>query len=307
MRRDGEARRFRSTPGAPVEDEISEAPPADVPRLLPNLVLSAGELPPARVVSLRLGTVYRDNEVVRLAERLPPLIEVSRDTPLWTNVSALLGQVRGKAAFVARQTANPSSKVDDRLTQLELKDRLRSLLAALPFAEAVLRTPHLHPLALYHALASLSGTLSMLVPGGLPPVPPDYDHGDPLTVFTPLLRTLRDAVSEVGEGYREHKFEFRHDAFEIVLNAEWIGERVVVGLRGQSDRDLLAWMDGAVVGSQSVYASLRSRRVLGATAARGRLRGRAGHPLRLRLSAVRDSGRPGSRGRRRNTCHQQSE
>jgi type VI secretion system protein ImpJ len=264
MRRAGEARRFRSTPGAPVEDEISEAPPADVPRLLPNLVLSAGELPPARMVSLRLGTVYRDNEVVRLAERLPPLIEVSRDTPLWANVSALLGQLRGKAAFVARQTANPSSKVDDRLTQLELKDRLRSLLAALPFAEAVLRTPHLHPLALYHALASLSGTLSMLVPGGLPPVPPDYDHGDPLTVFTPLLRTLRDAVSEVAEGYREHKFDFRHDAFEIALNPEWLGERVVVGLRGQSDRDLLAWMDGAVVGSQSVYASLRSRRVLGA-------------------------------------------
>ncbi|HEY4295748.1 MAG TPA: type VI secretion system baseplate subunit TssK [Paraburkholderia sp.] len=264
MRRDGEVRRFRSTLGAPVEDEISDAPPADVPRLVPNLALSAGELPSAMVVALRLGSLYRDNEVVRLAERLPPLIEVPRDTPLWAGVAALLGQLRGKAAFVARQTANPSSKVDDRLTQLELKDRLRSLLAALPLAEAVLRTPHLHPLALYHALAALSGSLAMLVPGGLPPVPPDYDHADPLAVFTPLMRTLRDAVSEVGEGYREHKFEFRHDAFEIGLNAEWIGERIVVGLRGQSDRDLLAWMDSAVVGSQSVYASLRSRRVLGA-------------------------------------------
>jgi type VI secretion system protein ImpJ len=51
----------------------------------------------------------------------------------------------------------------------------------------------------------------------------------------------------------------------MALNAEWIGERIVVGLRGQSDRDLLAWMDGAVIGSQSIYASLRSRRVLGAS------------------------------------------
>lgn len=265
MRGDGDTRRFRSTLGAPVEDEISDAPPADVPRLVPNLALSAGGLPSAMVVALRLGSVYRDNEVVRLAERLPPLIEVSRDTPLWASVASLLGQLRGKAAFLARQTANPSSKVDDRLTQLELKDRLRSLLAALPLAEAVLRTPHLHPLALYHALAALSGSLAMLVPGGLPPVPPDYDHADPLAVFTPLVRTLRDAVSEVGEGYRELKFEFRHGAFELALDPEWIGARLVVGLRGQSDRDLLAWMDGAVVGSQSVYASLRSRRVLGAT------------------------------------------
>jgi type VI secretion system protein ImpJ len=265
MRRDTQMKRFRSSPGAPVEDEVSDAPVADIARLVPNLALSAGELPSAMYVHMRLGSVYKDNEVVRLGEHLPPLLEVSSDNPLWTGVSSLLGQLRGKAAFVARQTAIPSSKVDDRLTQLELKDRLRSLMSGLPLAEAVLRTPHLHPLALYLSLASLIGSLSMLKPGGLPPVPPEYDHADPLAVFTPLLRALRDEMSEVSEDYREHKFEFKQGAFEIALQPDWIGERLVVGLRGQSDRDLLAWMEGAVVGSRSVHASLRSRRVLGAT------------------------------------------
>ncbi|EUC20030.1 UNVERIFIED_ORG: type VI secretion system protein ImpJ [Burkholderia sp. CF145] len=264
MRRSAQVKRFRSSASAPVEDQVSDAPPADIPRLMPNLELAAGELPSAMHVYLRLGSLYKDNEVVRLGEHLPPLLEVARDNPLWTSVASLLGQLRGKAAFVARQTANPSSKVDDRLTQLELKDRLRSLLSALPLAEATLRTPHLHPLSLYLSLASLNGSLAMLKPGGLPPVPADYDHADPLSVFTPLLRSLRKSMSEVNEEYREHKFEFRHGAFEISLHPDWIGERLVVGLRGQSDRDLLAWMDGAVIGSQSVYASLRSRRVLGA-------------------------------------------
>ncbi|PLZ00094.1 type VI secretion system baseplate subunit TssK [Burkholderia sp. WAC0059] len=264
MRRDGETRRFRSVAGEPVEDEVSEAQPTEIARLVPNLALSAGGVPGARYVWLCLGTVYKDNEVVRLGERLPPLLELRRDSPLWIAVSALLGRLRGKAAFVARQTAIPSSKVDDRVTQLELKDRLRSLLGALPFAEAVLRTPHLHPLVLYYALSSLLGSLAMLASGGLPPVPPDYDHAQPLAVFTPLLRMLHDTMAEVGEGYREHKFEFRHGAFEIVLQPEWVSARIVVGLRGQSDRDLLAWMDGAVVGSQPMYASLRNRRVLGA-------------------------------------------
>ncbi|QGZ64846.1 type VI secretion system baseplate subunit TssK [Paraburkholderia acidisoli] len=264
LRRGAQLKRYRSSAGAPVEDQVSDAPAADIARLVPNLALAAGELPSASHVWLRLGSLYKDNEVVRLGEHQPPLLEIARDNPLWTAVASLLGQLRGKAAFVARQTANPSSKVDDRLTQLELKDRLRSLLSALPLAEAVLRTPHLHPLALYHALAALNGSLAMLKPGGLPPVPPDYDHADPLAVFTPLVRSLRESMSEVNEEYREHKFEFRHGAFEIALNADWIGERLVVGLRGQSDRDLLAWMDGAVIGSQSVYASLRSRRVLGA-------------------------------------------
>ncbi|RDU95924.1 type VI secretion system baseplate subunit TssK [Trinickia dinghuensis] len=265
MRGEAEMRRFRSVAGDPVEDDTSGAPTADIPRLVPNLALEAGDVPSGRFVSLCLGTVYKDNEMVKLGERQPPLLEVSRDNPLWTAVAALLGQVRGKAAFVARQTAIPSSKADDRLTQLELKDRLRSLLAALPLAEAILRTPHLHPLALYHALAALHGSLSMLAPGGLPPVPPDYDHADPLAVFTPLIASLREAIAEVSEGYRERKFHFGNDMFDIVLQAPWVEGRLVLGLRGQSDRDLLAWMDGAVIGSESAYASLRNRRVLGAS------------------------------------------
>ena len=261
MRGEAQMRRFRSVAGEPVEDTTSGAPPADIARLLPNLGLEAGEIPSARFVSLCLGTVYKDNEVVKLGDRQPPLLEVARDNPLWVAVSALLGQVRGKAAFVARQTAIPSSKADDRLTQLELKDRLRSLLAALPLAEAVLRTPHLHPLALYHALAALHGSLSMLAPGGLPPVPPDYDHADPLAVFTPLLSSLREAIAEVSEGYRERKFRYGNDRFDIGLQAQWVQGRLVIGLRGQSDRDLLAWMEGAVIGSELLCPSDRRQRV----------------------------------------------
>jgi type VI secretion system protein ImpJ len=263
-RREGQVRRFRSVAGAPVEDQVSDAPAADISRLLPNLALSAGDVPAAQFVALRLGSLYKDNEVVRVGERLPPLLEVQHDNPLWVAASALLGQLRGKAAFIARQTANPSSRVDDRLTQLELRDRLRSLLAGLPMSEAVLRTPHLHPWTLYLALASLAGSLCLLKPGAISPPPPDYDHADPLSVFTPMLRFLREASSEINEDFRQYKFDFDHAAFALKLRPEWIGERLVIGVRGQSDRDLLAWMAGAVIGSQPVYPSLRSRRVLGA-------------------------------------------
>jgi type VI secretion system protein ImpJ len=93
----------------------------------------------------------------------------------------------------------------------------------------------------------------------------DYDHANPSRVFQPLLLALRDAVSEVSQEYREHKFEFRQGAFETTLQPQWLaGTRIVVGLRGQSDKDLLAWMDSAIVGAQSAYPSLRERRVLGA-------------------------------------------
>jgi len=265
LREPSAAARFRSVGGAPVEDEVSEAVPADVPRLVPNLSLAAGAPPSGLYTSLRLATVFRDNEVIKLGDALPPMLEVGKRGEFWETASGVAGQLRGKAAFLAKQTAVPSSKAEDRLAYLEHKERLRNLLDGLPALEAVLRTPQLHPYPLYLALAALLGPLAMLRPGGLPPVPPAYDHANPLATFQPLLAAVQDALAEVSQDYREFKFEFRHGAFEIVLQPEWIGPRLVVGLRGQSEKDLLAWMEGAIIGSQSAYASLRERRVLGAS------------------------------------------
>jgi len=264
MRDKGSPARFRSVASHQVEDEVSEALPADVPRLLPNLSLMAGKVPSGLYTWLRLGTVYKDNELIKMGNALPPLIEMPKDGELWERVSAFAGQLRGKAAFVAKQTAVPSSKAEDRLAYLEQRERLRNLMTGLPQIEAVLRTPSLHPYALYLALCGLLGPLSMLKPGALPPVPPEYNHADPLAVLNPVLEALQDSLQEISQEYREHKFEYRHGAFEITLQPEWVDRQLVVGMRGQPEKDLVAWMNGAIVGSQSAYASLRERRVLGA-------------------------------------------
>jgi type VI secretion system protein ImpJ len=48
------------------------------------------------------------------------------------------------------------------------------------------------------------------------------------------------------------------------MQPQWLGPRLVVGLRGQPERELAAWMAGAVIGSRTVWTSLSERRVLGA-------------------------------------------
>jgi len=256
--------RFRSMAGVPVEDEVSEAVAADVPRLVPNLSLSAGAVPSGLHTHFRLATVYKDNELIKLGPALPPLMDVPKEGDLWGRVSELVAQLRAKAAFLAKQTAVPSSRAEDRLAYLEQKDRLRNLVSGLPQIEAVLRTASVHPYTLYLALCSLLAPLSLLKPGALPPVPPGYDHADLMTTLEPLIGSLNDALQEVSQEYREIKFEFKHAAFELLLLPEWVDKRLIVGMRGQSEKDLLAWMNGAIIGSQSAYASLRERRVLGA-------------------------------------------
>ncbi len=267
IRNKGAPSRFRPVVGELVEDDVTEAVPADMSWLLPDLKLQAGPVPSGHHVHFRIATLFRQNEVLKMGDELPPSLELAREGRLWERVSEFVRQLRSKAAFVAKQTAVPSSKADDRLAYLEQKDRLRNLLSGLPGVEAVMRTQPLHPYALYLGLCSLLGPLSLLRPGALPPVPPPYDHANPLGALHPLLESLQDTLLEVSQDYRELKFEFRHGAFELGLQADWLGQRLVVGLRGQPEKDLITWMSGAIVGSQSAYASLRERRVLGASRA----------------------------------------
>ncbi|MCY0388386.1 type VI secretion system baseplate subunit TssK [Robbsia sp. Bb-Pol-6] len=257
-------RRFRSVADAFVEDEVSNAPAIEMPRQLLNLQLMAGEPPPATHACLRLCTVRRENAVFQLDPRLPPLLEVGRDGELWRRIAATLASIRSKAAFVAKQTGSPSSRIDERLLQLELKERLHSLLAGLPLVEAVLRTPHLHPLNLYWALASMLGSVSLAKPGAMPPVLGDYDHAEPSAMLLPLLDEIDALTLELCQQFRERKFELRSGAFEIQVPPEALESRLYVGLRGQTEKDLEAWMKGAIVGPASTYASLKQRRVLGA-------------------------------------------
>jgi type VI secretion system protein ImpJ len=268
MQHKSAVRRFRSVPGPLIEDQVSEAPAVDLSLQLPNLALQIGTLPSVHFTALRIGALVRENDVFRLDRTLPPLLEIHADqvpsSLLWQRVAALIAQLRAKAAFIAKQTANPSSRIDERLAQLEMKDRLRSLLSNLPHLEAVLRTPHLHPLALYYALAQMLGSLSLLKPGAVPPVPLPYDHRDPLRVFDPLLDWLDATIADVSQQYREQKFELQAGAFSLPLPAGALPERLYVGLRGQSEKDSGAWIAGAVIGAAALYPSLRERRVLGA-------------------------------------------
>lgn len=268
MRHPAAPSRFRAIVEAPVEDEVSDSEPADLPRLRPQLGLALGTEPPALWQHLRLGTLVKDNELIHLGDELPPLLALDRDHPLWRRAWALCTQLRGKAAYIARQTQVPSSRLEDRLALLEQKARLGALLAPLAPLETVLQAQPLHPFSLYLALTAALGPLSTLRAGAMPLLPPAYDHARPRAAFDTVLAALEDAVQDVSQEHRLQPFDFRDGRFTLALQPEWRGPRLVVGLRGQPERELVAWMEGAVIGTASGWTSLRERRVLGAARSR---------------------------------------
>ena len=268
MRNPNAPARFRSVSAPPAEDEVSDAEPTALPLLRPTLGLAAGTTPPSLWQHLRLGTLVRDNGQIRLGDELPPLLRLADDHPLRLRAWALCRQLRAKAAYLARQGQLPSSRLEDRLAMLEDRARLGALLTPLTALEAVLQTVPLHPHMLFLALCAALGPLASLRAGALPDMPPAYRHDAPRAAFDTVLGALEDALGEVSQEHRLLPLSLADGIFTRGIVAGAAGKRLVVGLRGQPERDLVAWMEAAVIGSDADWTSLRERRVLGAARAR---------------------------------------
>ena len=268
LREPGQPTMFRGIESPLVEDEISQALAADVPRMAINLSLAAGPVPSAAYTYLRLMTLRKDNEIVRRGMTLPAMLEVPAGAAVRQRAQLLAAHMRSKAVFLARQTAMPSSRLEDRLNILEQKARLSSLILNLPVLEAILRCPVVQPLPLYLALCAQLGPLATLRPGAVPILPPAYDHADTYSAFDLVLSALSDLVDEVSQEWKTCTFGFDGQVFALAMQPEWVGARLVVGLRGRPERELAQWMAGAVIGSRTVWTSLSDRRVLGASRVR---------------------------------------
>jgi type VI secretion system protein ImpJ len=281
MRQAGQPSRFRALPGQLEEDEVSEALPVDIPRAGPQLALAAGTLPSSVFVSIKLMTVHKDREVCRRGPFVPPSLDLPADNALRQRAQALAAQMRSKAAHLVKQGSDPSSRLEDRLAMLENKARLGPLVAGLPVLEALLQSPAVSPYALYLVLCAQLGPLATLRPGAVPMMPDPWIQADPRAAIGPMLEALEDLVGEVSQEWHTVPFIVEAGRYTLDLPPDWSGTRLVVGLRGRPERDLVAWMAGAVIGSREVWDSLTDRRVLGAA----RLRLDDAPELGLRSSA----------------------
>ena len=259
----GQISRFQGIDAPAVNDEISEALPIDLPRMTIKGMLMAGDRPSSIYRSMRLLCVRKDNEVFNLAPTLPPLLSLSAEHPIWQSVTHIITQLRIKALFLAKLTSSPSSRLEERLDALEQRHKLSALVQALAGLQAVLTAPEVPPFLLYTSLCQQLGVLSTLRPGAVPIQVPRWHHDDPLVSFEPVLAEIEDLMAEVSQDWRPVVFGFDGNVFSLPGDRLPKATHFYVGLRGQSDAELTHWMNGAVIGSQTVWTLLSDRRVLG--------------------------------------------
>ncbi len=254
--------RYRPVVQAPIEDSVSEALPIDIPRLGMALSLSLGAPPSGAFTSIRLGRIISVAGVFRFDSTLPPLLRLHCAHALLDRIRSLLGSLRSKASFVARQVAG-LAKPELLAERTLMQQRLSAMVVALPQAEAVAQSAQASAWQAYIALVQLNAQLSQLNSATVPHAPPIYDHDNPSISFDPLLESLEQLVLEISQDYREIRFSWAQNAFELELQRTWLDTRLVVGLHGESEQVMTDWMEVALVGEAGELDELMERRILG--------------------------------------------
>lgn len=261
-----EGTRYVALEGDPVADENTGDGEVRVPRLRPYLRLLVTHDPPPKFVTLPIAELTYANESFALTPFVPPTLWVTGGSPLGKLCDAVATRLREKAVFLSEQVREPSSAV--RMAQLlETRALIHSLVAALPPFEALVRSGTAHPFTLYLALCSLVGHLAAVGRSLVPPALEPYDHDDPRASFEEARAFIEQALREgLSESYATYSFYLAEESFFLKFDRAWMSRSLILGVRGRSgaqEREVEAWVEGAVIASKSRVPELEQSRTRG--------------------------------------------
>jgi type VI secretion system protein ImpJ len=258
--------RYRTIEGPPVVDGNTGEGEIAIPRLVPDVRLIVGALPPPRFVSLPIARVQLDGEAFARTDYIPPALTTPLTSPLGKLCSDIVQRLREKALRLADKVSALSMTTDRELI-FELRRQIHSLVAALPGFEAVLSTEQAHPYPLFVALAGLVGQLATVARSPVPPVLPSYRHDELRTTFQITKDHVFRMIDEgILESFTAHPFDCEQGRFRLDFLREWRGRSLVLAVRGRrgvAERDVLSWIGTALFGAANKAPEMQASRVLG--------------------------------------------
>ncbi len=261
----GSLSRYRSVEGGPVTDENTQETSVRIPRLRPRATLVVGDSAPEKYTSFPLARIQFQEEAYSLTDFVPPTLALSPKSELGDQCAKVVGRLRESAAFLAEKIQAAGEAGGDAKVA-EMQQRLEQLSAPLPLLEALL--PHApHPWSLYLAFCTAAGQLAGTQTGTVPPGFRPYDHRDIVGSFRPVLAFCGRMADGIQQGYRVTAFSLEDGAFRLMLQEEWIGRPLLVGVTGGSamaESEVATWMAECRIGAVASISSIRERRIRGA-------------------------------------------
>ena len=275
--------RFLAHEGELIADENTGEGGVAIPRIRPRLRLLLRDEPPgAQFVGFPLTRVTLRGGSFSVTDYVPPLLEccpLAVTSPFQPPLTAihdlcarLAANLREKAKIQREKLNSRSGSSMSASAILELREQIRSLVAALPAFEAVLYTPGVSPYFLWLAFNQLAGSLAALGNDPIPEPTKPYNHLDLRDTFSRvehyIVRMLAEGVHEIYSPYA-FIYEPEKRRFFLELKTDWLmsGDDFYISVEpslGSESRDLVNWIHECYIGSESRIPEMESKRVRGA-------------------------------------------
>jgi len=263
----GDMPRYHSSLSANVVDTNTGQQPIDIPRLAPNLSLQAGLEPPAHYVCLPVAQVSCDSKSFALTEYIAPQIQVGLLTGIGEMCGQMAQRLREKLGYLQQKVQSAGERITKNPFLEEIEGiRLKLIAGLLPF-EALLSIEKAPPFDVYRALCALAGQISGVKYGEIPPRFATYNHQDIKQSFGQVIDYIEKVLDEIEESYTVMPFVLNGRVFALQLQSEWVGDRLVLGIRapsGMAEDGLIKWIKNCVIVTDQYVALAKDNRVLGA-------------------------------------------
>ena len=261
---EGELARYHSSEIPDVRDENTGKEPIAVPILKPNLKLFQESHVDARYQSFPVFEVEKsvDGGVVG-TKFIAPLLALDEHSKIIEMCSTLVRIIRDKISYFADRKENIArNQTEESLTNLRL------LIQAVIPLETVLSVSGLHPFELFKALSQTASSIMAINPAQLIPRLPNYNHEDLYDCFYQLFEYLHGIISHLKQKYDVVLFEKIQDEFRLMMHPDWLErDEIAIGIRkpfSATDSDIINWINGLQIASESMLSLIKDHRVLGA-------------------------------------------
>lgn len=248
-----------------INDENIGSNPIDICVLKPKLQLLLANEIDARYVYFPLLKIKKsESNGIDIINYIPPMTVLDTHSKAMELIRTLVADLRNKISFFSDRKGNASFVLG-----AEIQSNLKLLIKATLALEAITKINKVQPFLCYQYLLDTASTLAAMNVEQSVPSLPKYDHENLYDTFVKLTSFCRESINYIKQPFVTIPFVKDNNVFFLKLDKSWLkGKEFFISVKkklSQSDNELLHWIEGVQITSESSLTIVKNRRVLGAT------------------------------------------
>lgn len=261
---DGNLARYYSSEVLNIRDENTGEDPINIPILKPNLKLIRESQVDGRYQSFPIFEAEKSVEGGILGTNfIAPFVTINEHSKIMEMCRDVVRIIREKISYFADRKDNfARERAEESLSNLRLL-----IQAALPL-ESIIKANNIHPFEVFKYFLQTAASVTALNPAQLIPRLPVYNHEDLFASFNHLYEYICKILKYLKQKYDIITFTKIENEFQLKMEEDWLAkDEIAIGIQkpfSATDNDIINWIRGLQIASESMKPMIKDRRILGA-------------------------------------------